>query len=368
MDLGRYLRKVDVMLILGVLGLVTYGTIMIASATYTRGAVQAYFLSKQIGMVVVGLVLMAVVSYFDYNRLAAYVTPIYGVNLVLLLFVKFFGERSLGAQRWISLGTFQLQPSEFTKITMVICLATFLLVQETREEEVEDRVRIMQMFAVFAPAFLFVLMQPDLGTGLVILAILLGMLLAVGTPARQYVAIIAIGLIIFGAMVYFHVLEDYQMQRLTVFLNPDVEPRGAGYQLLQSKIAIGSGQIVGKGLFSGPQTNLHFLPQRHTDFIFAVIGEELGFLGAVLLLGLQFLIISRAIRIASVARNLLGALMAIGIASMWMFQVVVNVGMTIGVMPITGIPLPFVSAGGSSMIANMMAAGLLLNVYSRRYG
>lgn len=362
------MRRLDFVLILCVLALAVYGVVIVYSATYGQTKDPLLFLKRQITWVFLGLCVIAGLTFFDYNKLRNYITPIYTTSIIMLLAVRITGTMKLGAQRAVSLGPFTLQPSEFAKLAVIVCLAAFLVQQELREEALPEGKKILQILALLMPIFFFVLIQPDLGTALVLVAVWLGILLASGVSLKHYVAILLVGLILLGLVVNFHLLEDYQMKRLFVFINPELDPKGAGYQLLQSKIAVGSGQLTGKGLFSGTQTNLDFLPESQTDFVFSVLAEELGFFGALLLIALYFVLISRAISIAAASRNVYGALIAIGIATMWMFQVVVNVGMTIGIMPITGIPLPFMSYGGSSMLANMTATGLLLNVYAKRYG
>ncbi len=367
MDLAKYLRKIDFPLILGALALCLYGALMIYSATHGStgpGGDPYAFLKKQIVWIVFGLAIVVVTALIDYNQLRHYLIPIYGINLLLLLVVIFLGRESHGAQRWIPLGGFHLQPSEFAKIFIVITLAIFL---STRKGEVSNPVDVLLAFVHVGLPWILIFKQPDLGTALVLLAILMGILLAAGVKMRYYIAIVLAGLLLGLVMVNFHVLKDYQMKRLMVFIDPDVDPLGAGYNLQQSKIAVGSGELTGKGLFSGTQTNLQFLPARHTDFIFSVIGEELGFLGAALLLGLYFVIISRGIRIAAASKNMFGTLIAVGVVSMWLFQILVNIGMTIGIMPVTGIPLPFISSGGSSLWTNLAGVGLLLSVYARRF-
>lgn len=367
MELSDFNRKVDIWLILGVLALCLYGALMIYSATQGNvgpGKDPFVFLKRQIVWIILGIIIAVAIAFSDYNLLRHYLVPIYVVNLFLLILVFFVGRESFGAQRWIPFGAFHLQPSEFAKIFIIITLAIFLA---TRKGEVSRAADVGLSFLFVVIPWLLIFKQPDLGTALVLFAILMGMLVAAGIKMRYFLAIIFSCILIGFLMINFNVLRDYQMKRLMVFIDPDIDPLGAGYNIQQSKIAVGSGELTGKGLFSGTQTNLQFLPARHTDFIFAVVGEELGFLGSALLLGLYFIIISRGIRIASTSKNLLGTLIAIGVVSMWLFQIMVNMGMTIGIMPITGIPLPFISSGGSSLWANLAGVGLLLSVYARRF-
>ncbi len=367
MKLSKVGRKVDIVLIMGVIALCVYGALMVYSATQgstERGADPFVFLKRQFIWIVLGIIIAALVSFSDYNLLRHYLVPIYLLNLFLLILVFFVGREAHGAQRWIPVGAFQLQPSEFAKIFVIVSLAVFL---STRKGEIASVTNVGLSFLFMAIPWLLIFRQPDLGTALVLFAVLLGMLVTAGLKMRHFFAIILSCVLIGFLLINFQVLQDYQMKRLMVFVDPGIDPLGAGYNIQQSKIAVGSGRLAGKGLFSGTQTNLQFLPARHTDFIFAVVGEELGFMGSALLLGLYFVIISRGIRIASTAKNLLGSLIAIGVVSMWLFQILVNIGMTIGIMPITGIPLPFISSGGSSLWANLAGVGLLLGIYARRF-
>lgn len=366
MNLSKLLRKVDIGLVVGILGLCGFGLLMIYSATFGMEKETGdvfFFFKRQLSWIILGLTAMVLLIFFDYTRLRGYIFPIYITVVFLLLLVLFVGGKEVGAQRWISIGAFQLQPSEFTKVALIVCLAGIL---SARDEDVPTYKRLLYLFGLLSLPLFLVFLQPDLGTALVLLIILMGILLASGISWRYYIAIVLAGVILCLIILQVGVLKDYQIKRLVVFINPDIDPLGAGYNLLQSKIAIGSGRLAGKGLFSGTQTNLNFLPTRHTDFIFSVVGEELGFLGAALLLGLFSLVVWRGIRVAALSRNLFGALVAIGVITMWAFQILVNVGMTMGIMPITGIPLPFVSYGGSAMLANLLSAGLLFNIYAHR--
>ena len=236
---------------------------------------------------------------------------------------------------------------------------------------VEKKVGKLNTFKDLIPIFIFVgipffliLKQPDLGTALVFIAILMGMLFVAGIRLKHFVAIIIAGLAALPVFWYF--LKDYQKERLMVFLDPNADPLGSGYHIIQSKIAIGSGMFFGKGIFSGTQSQLNFLPENHTDFIFAVVGEETGFIGALIVLLLYFIILYRGIRIASAAKDNFGMLLATGITSMFVFHILVNIGMTMGIMPVTGIPLPLMSYGISSLVMNLFSIGLLLNIYMRR--
>ena len=273
----------------------------------------------------------------------------------------FVGTSALGAQRWIQLGPITIQPSEFSKLIMIICTAALL----------SDRIGKLNTWRSLLPIalfvgipFLLVLKQPDLGTSLVFLAIALGMLFISNIKMSLLRNASIVGIIL--APIGWHFLKDYQKSRILVFLDPNADPFGAGYHIIQSKIAIGSGELFGKGLFQGTQSQLNFLPENHTDFIFSVIGEELGFLGCLFILFLYFILIYRGLITAKECKDPFGMLLATGIVSMWAFQILVNVGMTCGIMPVTGIPLPFMSYGVSALTTNMMAMGILMSIYMRQ--
>lgn len=363
-DTATFLKRVDFPLLAGTLALLAFGVVMVLSATLQENAADPHFyLKRQLTWGLIGIVAMTVVALVDYHRWRTHIITLYGLIVLALLTVFLFPASALGAQRWILVGPLYIQPSELAKLIIIIALAAFLA---ERKGELGPR-DVAIGFLILAPPLILILRQPDLGTALVLLAILMGMLLMAGIKVQHLAALVMVGVVAGTLAINFHLLHDYQIDRLLVFVNPDIDPQGAGYSLFQSKIAIGSGSLFGKGVFSGTQTNLGFIPTRFTDFIFAVVGERLGFVGAAGLLLLYLLMISRAIAIAALARNLMGTLLAVGIASMWIFQVLVNAGMTIGIMPITGIPLPFLSYGGSSLVANLVAAGLLLNIYAFRF-
>lgn len=294
-------------------------------------------------------------------RLKQYYKPLYIMNLLILLAVMFVGTSALGAQRWIQLGPITIQPSEFSKLIMIICLASLLSDRINKLDTVRSLLPIGLFIGI---PFLLVLKQPDLGTSLVFLAITLGMLFVSHIKLSILRNIFALGILC--APIGWHFLKDYQKSRILVFLDPNTDPFGAGYHIIQSKIAIGSGQLFGKGLFQGTQSQLNFLPENHTDFIFSVIGEELGFLGCLFILFLYFVLIYRGLITAKECKDPFGMLLATGVVSMWAFQILVNVGMTCGIMPVTGIPLPFMSYGVSALTTNMMSMGILMSIYMRQ--
>jgi len=359
----RLLRNLDFVTIGTVSLLIVISLVIIGSATHinTPSDDRYWYVQRQGLFAVMNIIIIFVVLNFDYKILGKIATSLYGINLLMLLAVMFVGHSALGAQRWIQLGPISLQPSEFSKLIMIIALADLLDKKKDRLYSFKD---IIPIFLYVGIPFLLVLKQPDLGTALVFLAILFGMLFVAGIRTKHL-------MIIFGSAlafmpIFWHFLKDYQKMRLTVFMDPNVDPLGSGYHIIQSKIAIGSGMLFGKGLFGGTQSQLNFLPENHTDFIFAVIGEELGFVGAVFILLLYFILLFRGIKIAGSARDNFGTLLATGITSMLVFHVLVNVGMTAGIMPVTGIPLPLMSYGVSALTTNMISIGILLNIYMRR--
>ncbi|MBP2653287.1 MAG: rod shape-determining protein RodA [Firmicutes bacterium] len=359
----RLLRNLDFTIIVTTGILILISLVIIGSATHinTPSEERYWFVQRQGMFAVANIVLVFVMLHFDYKSLSKYANVLYGINLVMLLAVMFVGQSALGAQRWIQLGPISIQPSEFSKIIMIISLAHLL---DKKTGKMNSFKEIIPVFIYIGVPFLLVLKQPDLGTSLVFLAILFGMIFVAGISLKHLGAIAAAGVAFMP--IFWHFLKDYQKKRLTVFLDPNADPLGSGYHIIQSKIAIGSGMLFGKGLFGGTQSQLNFLPENHTDFIFAVIGEELGFIGACIILLLYFILLYRSVKVAGAARDNFGMLLATGISSMMTFHLLVNVGMTAGIMPVTGIPLPFMSYGVSSLTTNMVSIGILLNIYMRR--
>lgn len=358
----RLWRNFDYPLLLIVLMISAYSLVIISSATMNYTADPYYYVRKQFIWLLIGLAgifLMISIDYVNFSRLSKH---LYLVNLILLVLVLYIGKETAGSQRWIDLKFFDLQPSEFAKLIIIITLARFL---ETREGELDNFKNIVLAFLHIALPIYFIFMQPDLGTSLVFLAILLGMLFLAGAKVKHLLLTIITGAAVGFPLLWMN-LKDYQKMRLIIFTNPDLDPLNYGYQLIQSVIAIGSGQLWGKNLYEGTQNTLNFLPAQHTDFIFSVLGEELGFVGAMVLLVLYLLLIYRILKVSMVAKDNFGFLICSGIASMLVFQVFVNIGMTISIMPVTGLPLPFMSYGGSSFLVNMLSIGLVLNVGMRR--
>jgi rod shape determining protein RodA len=367
----RMLRNLDLRLLAAVLALMALSVVTIASATRTSGG--AFFsqaVRQQMLWILVGLLAMAVMIFIDPGDLSRLSVFIYVVNLLALLAVGFLGSSVLGAQRWIPIGPFRLQPSELAKVFLAITLSASLA---RREGGFGGWRSFVMSFLHIAVPLGLILKQPDLGTSLVLLAVLFGILFFAGAPLGKLFGLYGAGIAAAVLAVVLHLrfglplpLKDYQLMRLIVFANPDLDPLQAGYHLRQSLIAVGSGRLFGKGLFAGVQSGLDFLPMRHTDFIYSVVAEELGLIGAGFLLILYLILVWRAVLIAGMARDRFCSLLAAGLAAMFAFHILVNVGMTIGIMPITGIPLPFMSYGGSAMLANCMAVGLLQSIAARR--
>lgn len=365
MNLIRYWRRIDSTLLMAVLGLGVICLLIIASATHANmdGQPGQYdFVMKQGIFFVGGLIIAGCSLYFDYRKLYRFVPILYGINAILLLVVKFAGTSALGAQRWIQIGPFTLQPSEFAKIIMIICLARLMSHDRSGFQTWKSLLPVAGMMAL---PTLLIFIQPDLGTSLVFAAITFGMLYISGLKMQLVKRAFLVFVVVFP-LIWFFVLHSYQKMRILVLFNPDIDPYGSGYHVIQSKISIGSGGFIGQGLFEGTQSQLNFLPENHTDFIFSVIGEELGFVGAIFVLFLFFVLLYRTLMISRSSGDAFGSLLACGIFSMWLFQIFINVGMTLGIMPVTGIPLPFMSYGGSALLMNLLCVGLLMNIYLRR--
>lgn len=368
----RHLRNLDWGLLVAVLLLMVISVAVVSSATRQTTSDPLYFAKRQILWAAIGIVVIVGLLFFDYSLFGRMSNLIYLANLALLaaVMVPGVGHKELGAQRWINLGFMKLQPSELAKIAIIITLANFMRMRERKFESLRDY--IAPAAHVIVPMLLVVL-QPDLGTTLVFVSITLAVLYIAGAPGWHVGGVIVGGIGLGSLAVYLHeafglpiFLKDYQIARLTAFVNPKADPLGTGYQLIQSIIAIGSGGFLGKGLFAGTQNALKFLPITYTDFIFSVIGEELGFVGVVLVLGLYFYVIYRGIRIALTARDMFGTLIATGVTALLTFHVLINIGMALGMAPVTGVPLPLMSYGGTSMLTTCMAIGLLEGVYMRR--
>ncbi len=323
------------------------------------------FHTKQIYWILGGVVMMFLFSLIDYHKLIDWVPWAYGVCLISLVAVKLIGTKVLGARRWIKIGPMHFQPSEWVKLILILAVARYFANLGGRNLTWKE---IFKAFALVGVPMLLVLSQPDMGTSLTYTPILIVGLFLGGINLKQALVLITAGLVlVVGAWNSGKVLKPYQKARLTGFINPDNDPKGAGYQVLQAKIAVGAGGIWGKGAEKGTQTQGAFIPIPHADFIFAAFGEEHGFVGAVFVLLLYFLILMRLIQNAQTAADLPGSLIIMGVVAVLTFQIAVNVGMVIGFMPVTGIPLPLMSYGGSSVLFTFLALGVVMNIRMRRF-
>ncbi len=368
MDIRSYLRHVDYALLAATVALIAYGVATIYFAT--RNDVEGepfYYVRSQLINVGLGLAALVLVSLVDYELLRRWQWAIYAVTVLSIAAVYVVGTVTRGSRRWIELPFFNLQPSQLGLVLITIALGAFLV--DRMELLGTRRVTLAALVYVAVPAAL-VFFQPDFGTSMVYVALVLAMLYFYGTPWTHFVALGVSGAAGFAALVWLlplvgvELIKPYQMDRLLVFLDPGRDPGGTGYNILQSMIAVGSGALTGRGE-QATQTTLDFLPEHHTDFIFSVIGERFGFVGAAVLLALYGVLLWRGLRIATLARDMYGSIMAGGVTVMLLFQVFVNIGMTIGIMPVTGIPLPFVSYGGAAMVSFLLLIGLLQSIHLR---
>ncbi len=363
--------RVDWSLLLATAALLVAGTFLVWSATAERdvltgGDPQAY-LRRHLVNIAIGIVLAVLVAATDHRWVRILAPVVYVGSLVGLALVFLMGSTINGSRSWIVLGGMSIQPSEFTKLSVVVMMA--LVVAERTEGSWRQRevrhLDVVGMLAVAAVPAAMILLQPDLGTVLVLLATVFGVIAASGAPRRWLGGLAVGGVVVATLAVMGGVLKEYQIDRFMAFTNPALDPRGAGYNTEQARIAIGNGGIFGQGLFHGSQTRAGFVPEQQTDFIFTVAGEELGLLGAGLLILVLAVVIRRALSISLHAEDLFGRLAAAGIACWFGFQAFQNIGMCLGIMPVTGVPLPLVSYGGTSMFASLMAIGLLHNIHLR---
>ncbi len=364
-----FVRRLDWVLLGAVAGLVAYGLYAIGGITQHDVAGKPnYYLVRQALFALVGSIGFLAALAIDPDRLRRFWRPLYIGTVAVMFFVFLAGPVTRGSRRWIELGFFRFQPSEFGKVLFVIALAGFIADRSRRVNEPRTTLTTIGLAAV--PIGL-VFIQPDFGTALVYGAALAAVLFVAGTRWLSLAALGAAALLVAVAVLWalpaagVHVLRPYQVQRLTGFTHSDADPSGATYNVTQSKVAVGAGGFDGRGVQGATQTNLDYLPEHATDFVFASLAEQRGFVGAAILLCLYLLVVWRALRIITVARDLFSSIVAGGIVVALMFQIFVNVGMTMGIAPITGIPLPFVSVGGSSMIANLVAIGVLLSIHAR---
>lgn len=346
------------------LAFVAIGVTTIYSANYDMAAQHAGPLPmRQVTWLGLGLIAMITALSFDYHYIDRLAYPFYGAMLLLLTLVLIVGHSGGGSQRWINLGFFRLQPSEPAKLAIVLVMAKYFQTDEPpRGYYLRD---LWVPFALVAPLVLLTLVQPDLGTAIILGIVFISMILMGGLRLRSFAYLVGVGLAFLP--IGWHFLKQYQRNRILTFLDPDRDPLGAGYHVIQSQIAIGSGRLFGKGFLHGTQNRLDFLPAQHTDFIFAVLSEEWGFVGCAILLFLYFVMIAYCLRQVQRAKDRFGALLIFGMIAIVFWHVAINVAMVAGVMPVVGVPLPMVSYGGSALASMMFAIGVIMNVSMRRY-
>ena len=403
----QYLKNVDFALILSLVGLIVLGLFTLYSSSHTtvEGGLGSNFFLKQLIWVIIGFGAIIIIFFMPNRWIFASAYYLYGISLFFLILVIFLGKTGQGAERWLQVGPISFQPSEFAKLASILAVARFVSRDEVNLNTAKDFL-FASLFIVVP--FIVIVRQPDLGTSMVFVAIALPMLYWAGLKLSNlfliampilimlasfnFFTFLLLMVILVAYLVFSHRtklilissfllniamglltpvlwnhLKPYQRDRIKIFLNPEADPRGAGYQIIQSKVAIGSGGGMGKGFMQGSQTQLRFLPEQHTDFIYAVIGEEFGFVGALSGLILYFILLIRGVQIASLVRSKFNSIVAIGIVTVIAFHMIINIGMTVGLLPVTGLPLPFVSYGGSALVTNMVMIGILLNFYRNRY-
>jgi rod shape determining protein RodA len=397
--------SLDFALVFMVIFLVVIGLIAVYSATHVAVQSSGSYFSKQLTVAIIGFILMLSMAFIPFRYIQRSSYLFYGLSIMLLIFVLIFGSRGYGADRWLAFGSIKLQPSEFCKLATIMAVATYL---SKSDVDINRLKHFLTVIGIIIIPFVLIARQPDLGTSLVFLAIILPLLYWSGlnwfylfviiTPLITLVLsfnfyafliwmivisiiliisrqkpIILIGVFLLHIFVglltpvLWGQLKPYQQQRILTFANPEADPQGAGYQIIQSKVAIGSGGIWGKGFLEGTQTQLRFLPAQHTDFIFSVIGEEWGFSGILVVLSLFTVLILYLIYLASLVRSKYSSLVIVGITTVLFFHIVVNIGMTIGLAPVTGLPLPFISYGGSFLLSMFLMMGIIMNFSMNRY-
>ncbi len=359
----RLLTHFDWVLLAMVCMLTGIGILNLYSATSTWSEVATPVYLKQFYWLGIGLIIALSLSLFDYRKLEYFATPLYVLNVLLLIAVLVVGKTSMGATRWLNLGFFNLQPSEIMKIMIIVVMARYF--------SIKDQIlgynlkELCVPFALIGVPVLLIMKQPDLGTAMLVIFIAGTMALFAGIQRRTLIALGAMSMA--AAAGGWFLLHAYQKRRIMTFIDPERDPLGAGYHIIQSKIAVGSGGLFGKGFMEGSQSQLSFLPERHTDFAFSVFAEEWGFTGSLVLLLLYLLLVTWGIYVARRASDHFGMYLALGVSAMLFWHIVVNLGMVIGLMPVVGVPLPLFSYGGTSMVTTMIGVGILLNVSMRRF-
>lgn len=360
--MDKFLKEVNPVLLLTIAAIFLIGLFSLYSVSHQPGGEMVKnFAIQQLVWMGFAVALSIFVVRLGYERFLDYAYFIFALNLLLLLSVLVVGSVRFGAKRWFSLGLFSLQPSEFCKISFILALVRYVSDNSNRLHRFKV---VLISLLICAVPMVLIIKQPDLGTAVVFLPILLLVLFAAGARISHLIYLIITGLA--SAPVLWHILRDYQQKRLLVFLNPNADPLGAGYTVIQSRIAIGSGGLLGKGWLSGTQNQLNFLPERHSDFIFSVIGEEWGLGGAILILGFFFLLIMLLLEVANATHDLRGKLLVVGVVTTLWFQIFINLAMTIGLVPVVGLPLPLVSYGGSSLVTTVTLIALAISVGLKR--
>ncbi len=364
--LRKFFKGIDYYFFIPMFLLMGIGLLLIYSATLETVPSNTRalgFLTKQAIWVIFSLFFFFLMASTDYRQFPRFSGHIYFFMLVLLVLVLLLGRRTSGAQRWFVLGPITIQPSEFAKVMLLLTLSSFWARQH---QEAKDLRTIFRSFLHIIIPTLLVFIQPDLGTSLTFITLWLASLLIVGTKAKQIIALGVAGLLLAVGAWHLDILRPYQKKRIQAFLNPRYDPLGAGYHIIQSRIAIGSGEVWGKGIFRGTQNRLNYIPAQHTDFIFTVAGEELGFAGCIFILSLYFILIWRCFLTALETEDTLGQLLSASVGVLLTFHIFVNIGMTLGLIPAVGIPLPFLTYGGSNLLAFCIMAGIVQSVYQRR--
>jgi rod shape determining protein RodA len=358
----KLIRNIDLGVVLSTIALICVGMVAIYSATIVPEGGSTGQIKMQIISFVLGIIAIFFILLIDYKNFGEFSKPIFIINVLLLVSVLVFGQIKHGAKCWINLGPWSFQPSEMVKIGFILTFAKHLEKRKDNLKNIKDIAPYILHLGVIVG---LLLLEPDFGTALVFIFVAAFMIFAAGLNWKMIAYAIGTVLVSIPAIWFFY-FGEYQKARIMVFFNPELDPMGRGYHVLQSKIAIGSGQFLGTGLFKGVQNKLGFIPFKETDFIFSVIGEEMGLIGTVLVVLLFTWLLLRCIHVARVSKDDYGMLICVGITAMFLFHVLENIGMTIGIMPVTGIPLPFISSGGTSLLANLIAIGLVLNVGMRR--
>jgi rod shape determining protein RodA len=344
--------------------MIVIGVINLFSATYLiEGGKGSPVYLKQIYIAGVGFILIMIILFFDYHLLLSMAYPLYWASIGLLIVVLLFGRPISGSQRWLTLGFLSFQPSELVKIALILALAKYFF-----NNEINRRYGFRDLYLPLGMALLpalLIIKEPDLGTALLMLLISLSIFLFLGVAWKTL--FVSLGGMILSLPLLWFVLKDYQKKRILIFFQPESDPLGAGYHILQSKIAVGSGGFWGKGFLKGTQGQLRFLPEQHTDFAFSVLAEEWGLIGSLAVVTLFLLLILWALNIARQSKDRFGMVIALGICAVFFWQSLINMGMVVGLVPVVGVPLPFISYGGSSIISNLIGIGLLLNIHMRRF-